>query len=58
MRRIIKMVIFLIAAISLIFSVAAAEDIVYSERCIGHEERCANQILTVHLWRVSNRCSR
>ena len=34
MRRIIKMVISLIAVISLIFSVAAAEDIVYSERCI------------------------
>ena len=34
MRRIIKMMISLIAVISLIFSVAAAEDIVYSERCI------------------------
>ena len=34
MRRIIKMVISLIATISLIFSVAAAEDIVCSERCI------------------------
>ena len=33
MRRIIKMMISLIAVISLIFSVAAAEDIVYSERC-------------------------
>lgn len=33
MRRIIKMVISLIAVISLIFSVAVAEDIVYSERC-------------------------
>lgn len=34
MRRIIKTMISLIAVISLIFSVAAAEAIVYSERCI------------------------